>query len=134
MNTAEPQMRNLLTATAVIESGAGIMMLALPSLAAKLLLGSSIDSAVGLTVARVAGVALLALGVACWLARSDGKSDAAKGLIGAMVIYNAGVAAVLVYASLGLKLSTFGLWPVVLLHAVMTVWCIMGLLKRSART
>ncbi len=134
MNTAEPQMRNLLTATTVIESGAGIMMLALPSLAAKLLLGSSLDSALALTVARVAGVALLALGVACWLARSDGKSDAAKGLIGAMVIYNAGVAAVLVYASLGLKLSTFGLWPVVLLHAVMTVWCVMCLLKVAART
>jgi hypothetical protein len=132
MNTADPRMRNLLTVTAVVEAGAGIMLLAIPSLATTLLLGSSLDSAAELTVARVAGVSLLALGVASSLARSDGKSDAAKGLVGAMVIYNAGVAAVLVYASLGLKLSAFGLWPAVLLHAVMTAWCVMCLLNRPA--
>jgi len=133
MNTVEPHLGNLLTVTAAIEVGAGIMMLALPSLAATLLLGSPLDSAAGSTVARVAGVALIALGVACWRARSPGKSGAAKGLVGAMVIYNAGVAAVLVYASLGLKLSAFGLWPAVLLHAVMTVWCVMCLLNGPAQ-
>ena len=68
MNTAYPQMKNLLTLTAVIEVGTCLVLVAVPSLLATLLLGSSLDAPVALTVARVAGVAPLALGVACWRA------------------------------------------------------------------
>jgi hypothetical protein len=126
-------MKNLLTVEAVIEVGAGVGMVVLPSLLATLLLGSSLDTPVALTVARVAGVALLALGIACWLARHDGQSRAARGLLGAMVVYNAGVFMVLVYAGIGLGVSGTGLWPVVVVHAAMTVWCVMGLLNKPAR-
>jgi hypothetical protein len=122
--------KNLFTMTAVIEVGAGLGMVALPSLPATMLLGSSLDSPVGLTVARVLGVALLALGVACWLARHDGQSRAARGLAGAMVFYNAAILTVLVYTGIGLGLSGIGFWPAVLLHAAMAVWCVMSLLKR----
>ena len=123
------QMKNLLTLTAFIEAGTGLVLVAFPSLLATLLLGSSLDAPVALTVARVAGVALLALGVACWLARLDGQSRAAKGLVGAMVLHNSAIAALLVYAGIGLGLSSIGLWPAVLLHTVMTVWCVMLLLN-----
>ena len=41
-----------------------------------------------------------------------------------MALYNAGVAIVLAYASIGLALSGLGLWPTVLFHAGMTVWCL----------
>lgn len=123
-------MKNLFTATAVIEAGGGFVMVALPSPPATLLLGSSLDSPVGLTVARVFGVALLALGAACWLARHDGQSRAARGLAGAMLFYNAAILTVLVYAGIGLGLSGIGFWPVVLVHAAMAVWCVTSLLKR----
>jgi hypothetical protein len=132
MRTSDLQVMNLFTLTAVRETGTGLLLVVLPSLATTLLLGSSLDAPVALTVVRMAGVALLALVVACWLARHDGQSRAAKGLVGAMVLYNAGIAMVLVYAAIGLGLSGFGLWPVVLLHAVMTVWCVMRLLDRPA--
>jgi hypothetical protein len=88
-----------------------------------ILLGSSLSTPVELTIARVAGVSLLALGVAFWFARHDEQSHAARGLVGAMLLYNAGVVAVLLYAGIGLGLSGVGLWPAALLHAVMTVWC-----------
>jgi hypothetical protein len=110
-------MQNLLTVTAVIECAAGLLIVALPSPVATLLLGSSLDAPAALTLARVAGVALLALGVACWLARHDGQSRAARGLAGAMVLYNAGVAIILAYGGVVLGLSGIGLWPTVLLHA-----------------
>jgi hypothetical protein len=125
--------KNLLTLEAVIEVGAGLGMVVLPSLLVTLLLGSSLDTPVALTVARVAGVALLALGIACWLGRHDGQSRAARGLLGAMVVYNAGVFMVLAYAGIALGLSGIGLWPVVVVHAAMTVWCVMGLLNEPAR-
>ena len=122
-------MKNLLATTAVLEFGTGLLLVATPSVLATLLLGAQLDTDVGLTVARVGGVALLAIGTACWLARLDGHSRVARGLAGAMVIYNAGTVAILLHAGLALRLSGIGLWPVVVAHAAMTVWCTTSLLS-----
>jgi len=89
---------------------------------ATLLLGTSIDTPGASTIARVAGVAQFALVIACWRARNDGGTRAALGVVGAMVVYNAGVLAVLVHAGVDLGLSGIGLWPAVLGHAVMAAW------------
>ena len=129
MRTTRTQTRSLFIVTAFIEVGTGLVLVPFPSLLAMLLLGSSLDEPVALTVARVAGVALLALGAACWLARDDEQSRAAKGLVGAMVFHNAAIATVLVYGGVGLGLSAIGLWPAVLLHAAMAVWCVLSLQK-----
>ena len=117
-------MHNLFVVTAILESATGLGLLALPSRLAMLLLGSSLEAPVAQTVARVAGVALIALGVACWLARHDSQSRAARGLVGALVLYNTSVAIVLAGAAIALALSGIGLWPAVLFHAAMTVWCL----------
>ena len=78
-------MHNLLVVTAVLEGATGLVLMTLPSRLATLLLGSTLDEPAALTLARVAGVALAALAVTCWLARHDGQSRAARGLVGAMV-------------------------------------------------
>ena len=59
-------MRALLTVTAAIEAAAGLALVASPSALVFLLLGSSLDTPAGLTIARVGGAALLSLGLACW--------------------------------------------------------------------
>ena len=100
------------------------MLVVLPSQLATLLLGSSLEAAAALTVARIAGVALVALALTCWLARDDSQCRAARGLVAAMAVYHAGVAIVLAYASIGLALSGLGLWPTVLFHTGMTTWCL----------
>ena len=124
-------MKHLLTATAVLEVGAGLALLTVPSL----VFGPEIDTPTGTTVARVAGAALLAIGVACWLARHDGQGQAGRGLIGGLVAYNALVAAVLAYAGTALGLSSGGLWPAAAIHAVMTAWCVTSLMgSRSFST
>ncbi len=116
-------MRALLTATAAIEAAAGLALLANPSVVVALLLGSPLDTTAGLTIARVAGVALLSLGVACWRARHDDRSRAASGLIVAMLLYNMAAVAILIHARLGARLFGVGLWPGVILHAGMANWC-----------
>jgi hypothetical protein len=111
----------------LIEAGAWVALLFLPSRAVELLLGAPLESSDASTVARVAGTALLTLGAACWLARGDGESRAARGLVSAMVIYNLGVAPILGAAGIRSKRVGVVLWPAVVLHTVMTIWCIMSL-------
>jgi len=123
-------MKTLHTVTAVIELGAGLALLCVPSPVGVLLLGSPLDTPTALSVARVGGAGLLSLGVACWLARGDSESRAARGLVAAMLLYNVGAVAILAFAGIGFGLHGVALWPAVVLHAVMTVWCVACLRHR----
>lgn len=123
-------MKKLLITTAVLESATGLGLVASPVLLATLLLGGGLDSPAAMTVARVAGVALLAIGVACWLARSDGASHASRGLVSGLLIYNLGAGALYAQAGMALQPAGMGVWGVVVIHAVMAAWCISCLKHR----
>ncbi len=120
-------MSRLLKLTAIIEAATGLGLMAVPSVVARLLLGSPLDTSAAVMLARVAGAALLALGVACWLARDDTQSRATRGLIVAMLMYNLIATAVLAFAGIGLGLHGVALWPAVILHAAMAIWCVTSL-------
>jgi len=116
-------MKALHAVTAVAEVGAGVALLACPSPTVMLLVGSPLETPAALSVARVGGAGLLALGVACWLSRDDSQSRAARGLVAAMLLYNIAAVAVLAFASIGFGLHGVALWPAVVLHALLGVWC-----------
>jgi hypothetical protein len=122
-------MKQLHTMTAVIEAGAGLALLVAPSIVVKLLFDAEISGA-AIPLGRVAGAALLALGVACWLARGDAQSPAARGLVAAMTFYNFAAVAIFLFAGLELKLAGIALWPAVILHAAMGVWCVTSLRRK----
>jgi hypothetical protein len=117
-------MKMLHTVTAVIEAGAGLALGCCPSAVVVLLLGSGLDTPAAVLLGRLAGAALLALGVACWLARNDTQSRAARGLVAAMLLYNFAAVVLFVFAALGLGLHGVALWPAAGLHTAMAVWCV----------
>jgi len=116
-------MTRLLKLTAIIEAATGLALVAVPAIVVRLLLGAEISGA-SIPLGRVAGAALLALGVACWLARDDTQSRATRGLVVAMLMYNLVATAVLAFAGIGLGLHGVVLWPAVVLHAATGVWCV----------
>jgi hypothetical protein len=107
--------RQLLTIAAVIEWLAGLGLILAPGAAAALLLGAEPDS-VGLMIGRVAGVALLALGIACWGARTDAGGAARSGTLIAITLYNAGAGLLLVVFAATGKAGGVMVWIAGVLH------------------
>ena len=126
-------MKQLLIVTALIEVGASVSILCCPSATVALLLGAPLDTPAAMSLGRVAGAALLALGVASWLAHYDEKSRAARGVVSAMVLYNLGAVVILGLAGIRSEPVGVGLWPAVVLHVAMTVWCVASLLETQSR-
>ncbi len=60
-----PVVNRALIFAAAAEAATGVALLIVPSLVGRLLLGEALTG-IAMTVARVAGIALVALGVACW--------------------------------------------------------------------
>jgi hypothetical protein len=113
----------LLVITAIVEVGAGAALVTAPSTLARLLLGRPLDTPAAVAVARIAGVALLALTTACWSARIDVASRAARGIVAAMLLYNCGAVAVLVHSAASGRQGV-GLWPTAVVHAGLALWCL----------
>ena len=62
-------MKKLLALAAIAEATTGFALLVVPSLVGQLLLGAE-GTGVAIPIARVLGIALIALGVACWPGRT----------------------------------------------------------------
>jgi hypothetical protein len=110
MNDGKAVLSRLLGFAAVTETITGLALLIVPSLVGRMLLGQQL-AGVAIPVARVAGIALIALGLACWPATP---------LI-AMLIYNLAITAYLVYLGLAGEFAGLLLWPAVALHALLSI-------------
>lgn len=103
-------MKKVLIFTAVAEAATGLALLIVPSLVGQLLLGEEL-AGVAVSVARVAGIALIALGIACW---------PGPPLVG-MLIYSVAVTLYLAYLGFAGGFSGVVLWPAVTLHAILSI-------------
>lgn len=127
------KLRSLFIATAVIEAGAAVALLCVPAVAISALFGAEVEiSTVLVSIARITGTALGALGVANWFVRDATQSAAATGLVIGMLIYNLGAVAIFSTSSLIAHQTGPALWPAVVLHSIMSVWCLMDLAKGSS--
>ena len=94
---------------AVAEAATGLALLIVPSLVGQLLLGEELTG-IAIPVARVAGIALIGLGIACW---------PGPPLVG-MLVYTASVMLYLAYVGFAGGLTGILLWPAVVLHVMLT--------------
>jgi hypothetical protein len=116
--TIHSTLTKILAFATVVEVGTGLVLMVDPAIVVTLLLGADVSGA-GILLGRCFGIALLALGLACWPSRqrAESGSPAFRG----MLIYNVLIALYLAY------LGTFGhlggllLWPGVALHAVVAL-------------
>lgn len=109
--------RSVLGIAAAVEAVTGLLLLVVPHLLAKLLLGVEVTG-VAVIIARVAGIALLSLGIGCWFGRQEATGGWA---LAAMLLYNVLVTLYLALVGLGGEFVGVLLWPAVVLHAVLTV-------------
>jgi hypothetical protein len=109
------EMTKVLGLAAVLEAATGLALVIQPALVAQLLFGDGVAGA-GMALSRVAGCALLALGVACWPSREveSGIARSAR----ALLTYSLLVTIYLVYLGIVAHLAGILLWPGVAAHAV----------------
>jgi hypothetical protein len=122
-------MKPLLALTAVGEAVTGLALLVYPPIVVRLLFDAEI-AGVGVVMSRVGGAALLAIGVACWLARNDPGRPTQLGLLTGVLIYDVAAAALLAYAGLFLAMAGIALWPAIVLHTALAFWCVVSIWDR----
>ena len=101
--------KRVLIFAALGEAGTGLALLLFPTLVGQLLLGKEL-AGIAIPVARVAGIALVALGVACWPGTP----------LTGMLTYSVTVTLYLAYLGFAGGLSGILLWPAVVLHLILT--------------
>ena len=95
---------------AVTEIATGLALLIVPEIVGQLLFGVEL-TIVAIAVAGVTGIALIGLGVNCWLGTP----------LTGMLIYNAVVTLYLAYLGMSARVSGVLLWPVVGVHLIFTI-------------
>jgi hypothetical protein len=116
----------VLAFSSVLEIGTGLALMIDPALVVRLLAGNR-ETVEEMSLARFPGVALFALGIACWPSEQRSKSDTAA--FRGMLTYNTAVALFLSYLFIVDHIGGVLLWPGVTLHAVVAglmVWAWRG--------
>ena len=122
----------LMIVTALVETATGLLLLVWPGLVFALLLGWRQAALETLLIGRVAGAGVISIGVASWPARHDARTPAQLGVLAGLLTYNVLAALLLAFAGAGLKMSGVLLWPAVVYHVALAVWCVTCLPRSRA--
>ena len=118
MSASLNTLRKILAFAAVVEVGTGFVLMIAPALVVTLLLGAEV-SATGTLLGRCFGIALLALGLACWPSRQ--RAESGSPAFRAMLTYNTLIALYLAYLGTVGHFGGWLLWPGVALHAAVAL-------------
>ena len=117
-------MKKPLMLAALAEVGTGAILLVSPSIVVRLLFAAEIDGA-GVIMSRLAGIALIGLGAACWPG-----NDTRRAFYG-MLTYSTFAMLYLIY--IGVLGGAVGLllWPAAVAHAILVVILVGARLKEQ---
>ncbi len=124
--------KSLLLVSSAVEIAAGAALIVVPSTIVELLIGGTLDSPAATAVARIAGAALAILGLICWFASRHPQSPTAMGVVTALLFYNTTVVGILLYEHLGVGLNALGIWPAIVVHAALAIWCLACVRPKAA--
>lgn len=121
-------MNKLLAFAAASEAATGAALMIVPSLVGQLLFGVELIG-IAIPLARIAGIALISLVLACWPG-SDTAGSPSRALR-AMFCYSLLASLYLTYLGISGVAVGILLWPAVVVHAVLTLLFVRGWIKRS---
>ena len=119
----------ILAFAAVVEVGTGLVLMIDPAIVVTLLLGAEV-SATGTLLGRCFGIALLALGLACWPSRQ--RAERGSPAFRAMLTYNVLIALYLAWLGTVRHLGGLLLWPAAVVHAAVALLMIWARREASA--
>jgi len=119
----------VLALSALAEIVTGFALVISPGFVVTILL-APVTSALIIPIARVAGIALIALGIACW----GGWNRVAGGAFRALLTYNLLVASYLAYLGTAEHLGGALLWPAAGLHMGVTALLLFFRKAETSRT
>ena len=99
---------------ALAEAGTGVILLAYPPIVVRLLFDAEIVGA-GVMMSRLAGIALIGLGAACWPGNPTMRAFCG------MATYSALAMIYLIYIGVRGEVVGLLLWPAVVVHAIFVV-------------
>jgi len=106
--------KSVLALAALAEAGTGLLLLASPPVVVRLLFAAEISGA-GATMSRLAGIALIGLGIACWPGNSRFQP------VNGMLAYSTLAMLYLIYINFSGEPVGLLLWPAVVVHAILAV-------------
>ena len=130
----------ILLVAAIAEAVTGLIVLAIPSIAVRALFGIEIAGA-AIIMSRIAGVALIGMGVACWPGRAplvraplSGANQGNIQQLYGVLMYS--VLVTLYLIRIGIRGAPVGplLWPAVIVHAVLIILLVVAGFKAGKPT
>jgi hypothetical protein len=120
--------KSIVTGAAWLEIAVGVTVIVAPNFLCVLLFATRPEGA-SMPIARLAGIALLALGISCLPSVQTGpRRNSVLGL----VVYNVGAAILLAWVGVATALHGFLLWPAAILHAGIAAALLPQFLTRSS--
>jgi hypothetical protein len=117
--------RYIVKAAAWLEIIVGVVFITVPDVPCTLLFDAKPEG-IGGPLARWVGIALFALGIACVPSKT---AELRRSTVLGLFAFNAGIAILLAWEGLSVRIHSFLLWPVVILHLLISIALLWVLLR-----